>query len=108
MLCVLHMVVVGGPSFKHAIITFLLQSGPGTLSKATRCAGNCTKKAKVSRTSARWLYQHRQKGEKIFCNLKLRGESDSLQPLETKADWTDSWSLGALLTWWPWETLGTA
>lgn len=91
-LCVLLMLIVEGPSFKHAIITFLLQSGPGTLSKATRCAGTCTKKAQVGCSSARRLYQHRQKGEKIFYNLNLRRESDSIQPLETKADWTESWS----------------
>lgn len=53
-------------------------------------------------------YQHRQKGEKIFYNLSLRRESDSLQPLGTKVDWTESWSPPAVPTWWPWETLGTA
>lgn len=98
-LCVLHMVVVEGPTFKHAIITSLLQSGRGTLSKATRCAGICTKKAQVSCSSACWLYQHRQKGVKIFYNLSLRQESDSLQALETNADGTESWSPPALLMW---------
>lgn len=78
MLSVLHMVVVGGPSFKRATITFLLQSGPGTQSKVTRCAGSCTKKPQVRCSSAHWLYQHRQKGEKIFCVLSLRPPS-SLQ-----------------------------